>query len=174
VTPERARLFAELVEEVVSADKGFVPKEAWMTLHKLIPLPAVEVLVTRKDGREFILNYREDQGWNGWHIPGSFIRPHESLEEACNRVTREELELDGITGLQAIGILKWEPGEHPFGGTPISIVMVGYPVGEIRESRDTRYFSSIPSPMITNHATLLGGYLSYLKKPHTGLQILAA
>lgn len=172
MTPERAQLFMELIDEIRTVEGGFIPNEAWMALHGLLPFPAVEVLVTRNEGREFVLVNRNDEYWNGWHIPGGHIRHGDSIPDTCNRVVREELGLAGITGLKQIAILKWE--KHPFGGAPVSIVMVGHPMGTLKETDDIRFHSSVPTPMITNHDTFLGAYLNYLKTPHAGAQILNA
>lgn len=171
MTPERARLFTELLNEVVSVDGGFVPEEAWMTLHKLVPLPAAEVLIVKNEGRDFLMTNRSDKHWNGWHIPGSYIRRDETLADTCNRVAREEVGLEGVTGIRQIAILKWT--DHPF-GAPLSVVMVCHPVGEIQETDKMKFFSSIPVPVIQNHAKLLGEYLAFLSNPHQGAKILNA
>jgi ADP-ribose pyrophosphatase YjhB (NUDIX family) len=168
MTPERAKLFSELLKEVVEVDGGFVPEEAWMTLHKFVPLPTAEVMMVQNQGREFLLSHRTGKHWNGWHIPGSYIRRDETLQATCNRVAREEVGLEGVTGLRQIAILKWT--DHPF-GAPVSIVMVCHPIGLVVENENLKFFDYVPSPIVQNHAKFLGAYLNFLGA-RTSAQIL--
>ena len=64
-----------------------MPSVVWLAINKLVPLPAVEVLITRS-GEEFRLVYRKDQYWDGWHIPGGFY----SLKNRSKKVVIESRE----------------------------------------------------------------------------------
>ena len=132
-----------------------------MILHKLVPLPAVEVLITRNEGKEFLLADRHDQWWNGWHIPGSYMRRNESFENVCNRVARDEVGIGSITNPSLVGVHKWT--SHPF-GAPVSIVLSCQPAGEIIETEKLKFFSSIPPSAIPVHAIFLDFYLSDFRR----------
>ncbi len=172
MTPERAELLAELLREMAEIDGGYVPPVAWEALHRYVPIPTCELLISRNNGREFLLTYREDQYWRGWHIPGSFNRKPESLEETCQRIAREEVGIEGVEGLHAIALCKWD--EHPY-GAPLSIVLVGQPVGiPIEKPGEMGWFDRIPSPIVTNHGKFLASYLNFLQNPVRRAELLVA
>lgn len=167
MTPKRIRLFVKLVDELVeyarTAQNGFIPEDAWMALHRLAPMPAMEILLTRSEGRKFLLTYRKDKknGLEGWHIPGGFMIKRESIAQTCTRVMLRELSVD-VAGLRPVALSSWR--SHPYGGNPISIIMTGYPVGVVEETEQIRFFSHIPTPMyIPEHVRFLGAYLNYLE-----------
>ncbi|MBI2053860.1 MAG: NUDIX domain-containing protein [Candidatus Staskawiczbacteria bacterium] len=136
-------------------------------MHKLIPLPCVEVIITKPNSSEFLLTFRNDKWWHGWHIPGSYIRIGESIQEACNRVAKNEVKINGVTGIQLIAIKKWQGS--PYGGNPISTVIVCYPIGEVQESESVRFFSSIPTPIIKNHAEFLAEFIKFLEQRNAAI-----
>lgn len=73
MTPDRAKLLAELLTELSEDPKGFIPDEAWNAAQKAFALPYLELAIVRRaaDGAlEILLSHRTDKYWNGWHIPG--------------------------------------------------------------------------------------------------------
>jgi len=164
--PERIKLFLELTEEIGQESKingGFLPKEVWLAINKLVPRPVIELIVTRNEGREFLLVYRRDEWWDGWHVPGGYMLNNETIEDAANRMSRKDLGI-GVAGLKVIGVFPQL--KHPYyGGSPLSIIIVCGPIGEIEENVDMRFFDHVPEPMIFNHAKIAGHYLEYLKYP---------
>jgi hypothetical protein len=134
-----------LLSIVVEKDAGFIPATAYHWIHKLVPWPAVEVLIYDDDGR-FLLSHRNDD-FVGWHIPGGFIKPNEDYQTACNRNVRKEKIVDAVTDLRLISSHIWLSGEHPF-GFPISLIIACKALGEVVERDDLKWFSEIPVDII--------------------------
>ena len=143
--PEQNEL-ARLLEVVATQDKGFIPDSAYRTFHKLVPWPVVEVLIYDKEGR-FLLSYRDDEEFTGWHIPGSFIRPGETYEDACNRCVRAERVAHSVTNLSFIASHPQRIGERAF-GCPISNIIACHAVEPVVERADLQWFSRVPHDLI--------------------------
>lgn len=128
-----------------------MPYPVWLELAKIFPLAAVEVLITT-DGKDFLLTERDDEYWNGWHIPGGFILAKETFAQACSRLALKELLVK--TYFQYIsGVYVWN--KHPF-GAPISIVCVC----KTKESQQVgKYFTEIPNSAIEFHKTFIEDFL---------------
>ncbi len=136
---------ARLLGIVTNEDEGFIPDPAYRPMHKLVPWPAVEVLIYDENGR-FILTYRDDD-FKGWHIPGGYMKPNESYQDACDRNVRKEKIANAVTNLQLIATHVWLEGEHPY-SYPISLIIACKAVGEIVERCDLRWFGEIPGDII--------------------------
>ncbi|MFA5888607.1 MAG: NUDIX domain-containing protein [Candidatus Paceibacterota bacterium] len=169
MTPERIKLFTELVQEVLTTDSGFIPKPVWVLIQKLVPLPAIELILQK--GNQFLLTYRKDEYWDGWHIPGGFVMRKESLHEAANRIAKGELGIGGVLNLKQIAVKKLR--NHPYGGSPVAIVLVGQQVGEIVETEKIRFFDHIPQPMVADHAEYLEIFFGYLNNQEAFSRVLA-
>jgi ADP-ribose pyrophosphatase YjhB (NUDIX family) len=131
------------------------PYEIWLELATLVPMPAVEVIVTR-DGKDFLLTRRKDHNWNGWHIPGGFMIYKESINEACQRIALKELQIK-VEFIKVIDAYAWK--DHPY-GAPVSIVCV-CESGE--KPKEGKFFTEIPSNIINHHSDFLRGFLSSTK-----------
>ena len=51
LSPEEQAELGHLLAVVVEQDKGFIPDSAYRFIHKLVPWPAVEVLIYDDGGR---------------------------------------------------------------------------------------------------------------------------
>ena len=153
---EKSDQLANLLRELAEERTDIIPEEVWFALHELIPMPAVEVLITRDNGKEFLLIYRKDKFWDGWHVPGGFVKIKESLIDACRRIAESEVRID-ISGLKLIDVVKYE--HHPYGGSPVGIFYVCSPVGEVKETETMHFFKEAPENMIPGHSQLINSYL---------------
>ena len=152
---------ARLITKVVEDDNGFIPDEAYIPVHRLVPWSAVEVALVN-DAGSILLEHRKFDIWpatmskklgkmwneiKGWYVPGGYIKPEQSFENAC----REHLIKDGIMAdfefLGVAGVDRWMIGDHPF-GTPISIVCICKVVGGKVKYRNTKdgMWQNQPSP----------------------------
>lgn len=120
-----------------------MPFAVMREIASLVPLPAVEVLVTR-DGRDLLLTYRKDDFWNGWHVPGGYVACEEPFEAACTRITRRELGIE-VRMYEVLDAFVWLT--HPYAST-ISILCLCRPLGQPREGE---FFTVAPDPMVANH-----------------------
>ena len=152
---------------IVARANGFLPtQESFEAIHKIIPWPAVEVLIMHPDDpRKYFLSWREDSYWRGWHIPGGYIRAtHLSLMDACNSIATRELgNTSAIISARLITAYLWK--DHPY-GNPISLVYA-CTVDQLPHTNDhARFFSEIPSPMVPHHVDFIHAYLRSLSGNH--------
>lgn len=165
---ELARLLGIIAEE----DEGFIPDPAYRPMHKLVPWPAVEVLIYDENGR-FVLTHRDDE-FRGWHIPGGFIGVNESYQEACDRNVRKERIVSAVTDLNLIATHIWLADEHPY-GYPISLIFACKAVGEVVERDDLKWFEEIPPDVIPeNHPSFLVHFQEWLRGNRESAAILSA
>lgn len=74
----------------MSEDGRPVPREAWDTVVRHVPIVSVDLVV--RHGGGVVLGKRRNEPARGeWFIPGGRVRKHERLEDAVDRVAREEL-----------------------------------------------------------------------------------
>ena len=168
MTDERARLLAELVEEMGRDNpKWFLPKEAWDAIQDNFPLPYIEMAVVRKNSTglaEILLTYREDKDWKGWHIPGSLMRKGHTLEQNLTNMAKKEIGAEVGVVFLARGI--WDIWlDHPY-GWPISLVAIC--LGQnIVETEAMRWHSSVPKKMISDnghHARFIESVFRQIKE----------
>ena len=148
MTPERAKLLGELLEELAKDPQGFVPDEAWMPTQKAFSLPYVELAVIRRassDKIQILLKYRSDKDWQGWHLPGGVWRTRQTLEECIVALSARELgEGTRLNLLEKGAWEKWH--DHPY-GHPISHVAICRS-GIITETEQLKWFATVPDEMI--------------------------
>jgi len=132
---------------IVARENGFFPtQESFEAVNKIIPWPAVEILIIHPDDPEkYFLSWREDPYWRGWHIPGGYVR---ELGNAS-----------AIISARLITAYLWK--DHPY-GNPISLVYA-CTVDQLPHTNDhARFFSKIPSPMVPHHVDFIHAYLRSL------------
>ncbi len=64
-------------------------------------VPGAQELVLIRDGKIY-LTYRNDSWWKGWHVPGGFIRPRETVIQTCQRIADSEIPGVKITDARII------------------------------------------------------------------------
>lgn len=128
-----------------------LPRDIWQALTALVPVAAVEVLITN-DQKEFLLTMRQDQHWDGWHIPGGYVGCGEPLADACRRVAQRELGID-VQLQQILHAFTWS--DHPYAQT-VSIVCC---CTTSETPNCGQFFREIPSPMVPNHEQILQRFL---------------
>jgi len=134
------------------AESPNLPLDIWQAITTLVPVAAVEVLISN-DGQDFLLTMRQDEHWNGWHIPGGYVGCGESLSDACQRVARRELGIE--VELQRIEhAFSWT--DHPYAQT-VSIVCC---CSTSEMPICGKFFREIPSPMVPHHADILNHFLA--------------
>lgn len=147
---------AQLIEllrslRATGAQSPHLPLEIWQAITALVPVPAVEVLVTN-DGRDFLLTMRQDEHWHGWHVPGGYVGCGEPLSAACRRIAQRELGID-VELRRIINAFSWT--DHPYAQT-VSIVCCCAP---LQPPQCGTFFREIPAPMVPNHEAILRHFL---------------
>jgi hypothetical protein len=114
-------------------------------LRGLAPVVVVELCVLDPCGA-VLLTWRDDEHWRGWHFPGGFKGPGESVAEACARVAERELgaafALDGVAGVEC-----WPT--HPF-ASPVALLCRGT---LNRQPSDGRFFLEPPADLLAEQRT---------------------
>lgn len=146
---ELVKLLAEVKTEGLMMPN--MPFEVMNGIFGIVNLPTVEVIITR-EGKDFLLVYRKDNTWDGWHIPGGFVLYQESIADACQRIASTELGID-IKLEKVIDAYTWP--DHPYGGA-VSIVCK---CTTTQEPKAGQWFTQIPSPMVPHHANFLTEFL---------------
>jgi len=156
------KLLADFLIRIARKNDGWFPdEEAFRLANECVTWGAVEVLITRNNGTEFLLRLREDH-FNGWHIPGTFIKRNESLENAVGRVGIEDVGVPVKIVSGPIAVLKWT-GEHLY-ARPLSILIECSAKKEIVETRTLKWFRESPKDMaFENHRRLLNAFKEYKK-----------
>lgn len=129
-----------------------MPFDVWKALHQIVPIPAVEVIIT-SSGKNFLLTYRKDEYWDGWHIPGGYMQYRESIPNACKRIVQKELGMD-VEFTKLIDAFMWP--DHPY-SSALSLVCV---CTTADEPNDGEWFTDIPNPMILHHGRFLEEFLA--------------
>ncbi len=173
MSPKRARLLAELLDEV-RTEGGFIPDQAYRPFHKLCSWSAVETLIVSRDMQSVLLRYRSDDFGDGWHVVGGYIKPKETIHQFCNRAALEDAGMeDGVRILGQIAVSKWL--DHHF-GFPLCVLVICNSIGAIVEREDLKFFSVDKLPMgkmwHPKHVLYLKTYLDYLKHPERICPIL--
>ena len=102
ITEDGFHILKALLNKLPPVHKGkwgevFVP-----LMEKLVP--ACVELVIIKD-HKMLLTYRDDKYFKGWHFPGSYIGPKETLNQTAQRCAKEELGVE-IEFSKCIGTLN--------------------------------------------------------------------
>jgi hypothetical protein len=161
--PERAKLLAELLNEMRDRDGDRFPEEAWLEIQQTFALPYVELVIPRRIGTtwEVFLTRRSstDLYWPSvWHLPGGLWRTPQTQLEACAAVAARELAVD-IVHIQEVMTCKWTT--HPY-GNPVSHVCLCAPMCQPSESTEGRFFPALPTPFIPEQIEFFHESLKYL------------
>jgi hypothetical protein len=154
LTDKEAKILVRLLGKLM--DKSLLPPHMplpiWRALLKIVPIPSVEVIIT-KSGKDFLLTYRQDDDWNGWHIPGGFIAPGESIQKACERVAKRELGIR-VKYHHLISAFSWP--DSPY-GNDFSLICL---CSTDQSSKVGKFFSEIPPDAVLHHREFLLDFLT--------------
>jgi len=122
------------------------------------PLVAVDCILADPTGRVLLVERRFPPP--GWALPGGFVDPGESLEQAVRREMREEtsLELSACAQFHAYSEPSRDP-RHPM----VSVVFVGRATGSPQagdDAGDTRFFGldALPDKLAFDHRAILDDF----------------
>lgn len=125
----------------------------------------VDAVITDAHGRVLVMERGTEPFRGSWVLPGGYVDPGETVEQACIREVREELGLDVmLTGL--IGIYS-EPGRDPRGSV-VSIAyraeVVGGTLTVTAEARAHRWLEPDEQvPMGFDHARILADHRAQMR-----------
>ena len=125
----------------------------------------VDAVITDPAGRVLVMDRGTEPCPGTWVLPGGYVDPGETVEQACMREVREELGLDvRLTGL--IGIYS-EPGRDPRGSV-VSVAyraeVVGGTLTVTAEARAHRWLEPGENvPMGFDHARILADHRAQMR-----------
>lgn len=164
MTPERAKLLGELIEEM-NREGGYIPDEAWLPINRAFVIPFVEVAVVRQLDSEWqlLLGHREDEFWQGWEIPGGIWKAQsQTIEDACNAVAKGELGVH-VDFIRLAKVYKWTDNPR---GHPLSLVCICQTDDEVQETDTKKFFGkkNLPSPWAGHHGEFVQAVFADLEK----------
>ena len=125
-----------------------------------LPGPActVDAILEIRPGHVLLVRRRFEP--LGWALPGGFVEPGETLEEACRREVREETSIE-IAGLRQMHTYSG-PARDPRLPT-VSTVFIAHGTGAPTAGDDASRIGifpldGLPRPLCFDHATILDDY----------------
>lgn len=144
MTPERAKLLGELLEEM-RREGEHIPEEAWLPLMNAMVTSWCEIAIAKKDGDSWkiLLTYRKDTNWDGWHIPGGLWKvQYPTFQDICDAIAKRELGIE-VEFRRVVDAVKWT--EHPF-AHPLALLCLCKPKREIQETETKKFFTEEEAP----------------------------
>lgn len=159
---------ARLMERRIQNTGGLLGSRVWYTAQRSFIFPYTEVAILNPNSSSILLDYRTDEFWNGWHIPGGrWQDPKLSVDQACNEVSKRELGVS-VRFLKDVMFYKWN--DHPY-GYPLSLVCLCDSPDQVSESDTRRFFTEVPDDMVPHHGDFLQACFDYLKTPEINFSI---
>ncbi|HEC20542.1 MAG TPA: NUDIX hydrolase [Gammaproteobacteria bacterium] len=128
------------------------------------PKLTVDIIIELVDrpGRPILLIERKNPPL-GWALPGGFVDPGETLEQAAVREALEEISLR-VKLITLLGCYS-DPARDPRGHT-VSAVYVAEACGEPLAADDAAHvqafsLDALPSPLVFDHGLILADYAHY-------------
>lgn len=104
-------LKTEMKNAEIEPEKG-LGTELFLFSSTLAPVANVDLLVTDENGR-VLLSWRDDDHTEaGWHIPGSCIRFHETLDQSIQRCAVSELGCSVAHSIEPIKVYEFHWNAH--------------------------------------------------------------
>ena len=134
--------FLKLSKKVKNPKQG-LPQGVFDAISQLVPFPACEIVVFNSKG-EMLLTWRQDQWWNGWHIPGGLMRFKETFQERLNNTAKKELG----AGIKSFKFLFVENYYTELRGHSVSCVFL---CKLTRPPKQGKFFKTMPKDLIKQH-----------------------
>jgi hypothetical protein len=162
MSPEEILTFNNLLRKISEEEKGWIPKESMKLFYGLVVSPYFEILMYRKvEGEyQYFLAHRSDGDWQGFHVPGSMIKPWhpEKLEDMCRIIAQGELPKEtAIKNIRLLTGVKWK--KHPW-SNPLAFVCLCEADGEVQETEKGKFFPLSKLPEMIDDS---GYHLWYLE-----------
>jgi hypothetical protein len=153
-----------LLRRLKTEEGGFIPRECLKEFYDIGVTPFFELVFYRLGeigAIEFLLAYRDDEWWSGFHVMGKKLTPDLPADPfgICEALTPGEFKDHSadngirLKSVRVVSALHWK--EHPW-CHPLAVVFLAEFDGDIMET-DTFRFCAIDDlpPMVPNHAEYL-------------------
>lgn len=139
-------LLCDLLDDVV-VNRNNLGTPLFNKLGLIVPMVAVEIIFFN-DRNEFLMTYREDEHFEGWHFPGRILRFGSDFDHELRQLCEKEL---GVTRFDCSFLFPMNYNKHIKRGHVVSMVFSG---ALLQEPRRGEWFSEIPPDAIEDHADL--------------------
>lgn len=156
LTADETKNLVELLRKIDYPHIG-VSQEIFNALVKIVPYVACELAISNSNG-EFLLTWREDEYWKGWHFPGGLLRFRESFDERIQNVAREELGIHvaNIKFMQVFNFL-----DDTRGHTVQLLFLCDTP----DQPKNGEWFKDAPADILAHHRVLFESAMDALLNP---------
>lgn len=153
-TAAESRRLLALLDRLRSAGGSIpnMPEPIFRALRGIVALAAVELVIT-ESGADVLLTRRDDGDWRGWHLPGGFVAPNESMSDACNRIARRELGI-AVTLTRILTAEGWR--DHPYA----SVVSIACECRPLDRPGDGRFFRNMPDDLLLQHRPFVASFFA--------------
>ena len=137
----------QLIALLKKIDKPYegLPKPIFKAIAKVVPFLACELIVVSPKG--FLLTWRDDEWWKGWHFPGGLLRFRESFDERIQKTAWDELGIH-IESSRFLFPMNYTEGPR---GHDISMVFL---CTTSMTPTDGKFFKKMPKDIIEGHKEL--------------------
>lgn len=141
--------------------------EEFRTIYSKVPRVTVEVVIAHQGG--IVLSLRKLESWkNLWHIPGGTILYKETVEQALQRIAREELNIS-IQIHELLGYIEYPSEEKERGfGWSVGLAFLCTTKDEIPQINDMgeeiQVFRSFPTNMVEEQRPIVEKALSFISQ----------
>ena len=144
---------AELLGKIDQPKNG-LPQPVFDSLVKIVPFVACELIIEGEDG--YLMTWREDEFFKGWHFPGGLLRYSEEFDDRIQKTAQKELGVM-IKNYRLILTKNYPRSSRGHGVCFIFLCTIN----EI--PKDGEYFKEMPEDIIKEHRLLWGEIANYKK-----------
>ena len=139
---KETKQLASLLKKIDKPHQG-LPQPVFDALLEVVPFVACELaVVNEKD--EFLLTWREDELYQGWHFPGRLMRFRESFKKCLDKVAQNELGIR-INNYDFLSVKDCSQGRR---GHIVSLV---FRCRTAKAPKQGKYFKKMPKNIIADH-----------------------
>ena len=154
--------FIRLLKKIQENGYWVSSLEAWREVQRTFSRWALELVITDKENGtpRILLSRYQGEGVpehkGHFHIAGGFEKFPETIQAACSRIAKDELDVD-VEDQTVLDIHKWTSEESPIGSHLLSVFVACRPLGRIAENENRRFFTREellalgPKDMIQSH-----------------------
>jgi ADP-ribose pyrophosphatase YjhB (NUDIX family) len=145
-TKKDEKNFLSAVKNIKNPEKG-LPFSVFESLCEIVPFVGCEIIIQDKN-KKFLLTWRNDKWWKGWHFPGGLLRVGETFEQRINKTAIREL---GVKIKKTVFLKPINDGYKDSRGYGISLVFLCTPT---QKPKVGKFFSKMPRDIIPEHKIL--------------------
>ena len=145
-TSQDEKYFLAAVKKIKRPQDG-LPFSVFESLCKIVPFIGCEIIIQDDCGR-FLLTWRDDKWYHGWHFPGGLLRAGETFEERINQTTIREL------GVKTKKVMFLKPINHGGRDRRGYVISLAFLCQLNKKPTVGKFFARMPKDIIPEHRLL--------------------